>query len=75
MSRSSGRILLDVKRRFMGRDFLLFFEKELFTWEKGAEEIKNNSICEDFPGGPMVRNPPASAGDMGSIPVHDHVGS
>ena len=22
----------------------------------------------DFPGGPVVKNPPASAGDMGSIP-------
>ena len=22
----------------------------------------------DFPGGPMVKNPPAIAGDMGSIP-------
>ena len=22
----------------------------------------------DFPGGPMVKNPPANAGDMGSIP-------
>ena len=23
---------------------------------------------EDFPGGPVVKNPPANAGDMGSIP-------
>ena len=23
---------------------------------------------QDFPGGPVVRNPPANAGDMGSIP-------
>ena len=23
---------------------------------------------EDFPGGPVVRNPPARTGDMGSIP-------
>ena len=23
---------------------------------------------KDFPGGPVVKNPPANAGDMGSIP-------
>ena len=31
----------------------------------------NTSISrseEDFPGGPVVKNPPANAGDMGSIP-------
>ena len=28
---------------------------------------KKNS-CRDFPGGPVVKNLPASAGDMGSIP-------
>ena len=27
-----------------------------------------NSIDEDFPGGPMVGNPPSSAGDTGLIP-------
>ena len=25
---------------------------------------------QDFHGGPMVENPPSSAGDMGSIPGH-----
>ena len=25
-------------------------------------------VNEDFPGGPAVKNPPANAGDMGSIP-------
>ena len=24
-------------------------------------------MIDDFPGGPIVRNPPASVGDMGSI--------
>ena len=24
--------------------------------------------CRNFPGGPVVRNPPCNAGDMGSIP-------
>ena len=25
-------------------------------------------LLEDFPGGPVVQNPPADAGDIGSIP-------
>ena len=25
-------------------------------------------LKRDFPGGPVVKNPPANAGDMGSIP-------
>ena len=31
--------------------------------------LKNRSIVEDFPGAPMVKNPPANAEDMGSTPV------
>ena len=27
-----------------------------------------NGMSRDFPGGPVVENTPASAGDMGSIP-------
>ena len=30
--------------------------------------IKNAVVPCDFPGDPMVKNPPANAGDMGSIP-------
>ena len=30
-------------------------------------EIKNDQGW-DFPGGPVVKNPPCNAGDMGSIP-------
>ena len=25
-------------------------------------------MCRDSPGGPVVKNPPSNAGDMGSIP-------
>jgi len=25
-------------------------------------------MCNDFPGGPVVKNPPANAGDASSIP-------
>ena len=28
--------------------------------------------CGDFPGGPLVKNPPANAGDTGSIPCQGH---
>ena len=31
---------------------------------RGVTKVK-----EDVPGGPVVKNPPANAGDMGSIPV------
>ena len=33
--------------------------------------IKNKTIkkwAEGFPGGPVVKNPPANAADMGSVP-------
>ena len=28
----------------------------------------NKNVCVDFSDGPVVKNPPANAGDMGSIP-------
>ena len=28
-----------------------------------------NKLCWDLGGGPVVKNPPASAGDMGCIPA------
>ena len=31
-------------------------------------EHSKKSECKDFPGGPVVKNPPANAGDMGFIP-------
>ena len=35
----------------------------------GLIEIKNSNIKErGFPGGTVVKNPPANAGDMGSSP-------
>ena len=38
--------------------------------ERKAEVISqklNQKIVQDFPGGSLVKNPPASAGDIGSI--------
>ena len=29
---------------------------------------KHKKRCGDFPGGPVVKNPPSNAGDNGSIP-------
>ena len=36
--------------------------------EMTAEELINLKLCQDFPGGPAVKNPLANAGDMGLIP-------
>ena len=36
--------------------------------EMTAEEFINLKLCQDFPGGPAVKNPLANAGDMGLIP-------
>ena len=36
--------------------------------EKIKEEIKNYLETRDFPGGAVVKNLPANAGDMGSSP-------
>ena len=39
-------------------------KEDLLT--KQSSRIKTN--CRDFPGGAVVKNPPAKAGDTGSIP-------
>ena len=33
-----------------------------------TQHLNKNKLSRDFPGGPVVKNPPANAGDMGSIP-------
>ena len=30
--------------------------------------VNNNNVCVGFPGGSVVKNPPANAGDAGSVP-------
>ena len=43
---------------------MLFANKDSFTFQK-----KLSKVCgRDFPGGTMVKNPPANAGDKGSSP-------
>ena len=41
-----------------------FIEGIMLQWEGFFFSIKKNP-CEDFPGGTVVKNPPANAGDMG----------
>ena len=61
------------------RDFLKKTLTELLThlkilqrswgWNKNAElEFNKKEMQKDFPGGPVVENLPASAGDTGSVP-------
>ena len=33
-----------------------------------AYQLDNKNSSGDFPGGPVVKNPPSNAGDVGSIP-------
>ena len=35
---------------------------------KGKHTFTIKRSLRDFPGGPVVKNPPSNAGDMGSIP-------
>ena len=37
------------------------------SWEMSRN--KKTQLKRDFPGGPVVKNPPSNAGDLGSIPV------
>ena len=32
----------------------------------------NKKVCVDFSGGPVVKNPPANAGDMRSVPGQEN---
>ena len=36
-----------------------------------SEMTLKSFIWEDFPGAPVVKNPPSNAGDVGSVPVGD----
>ena len=38
------------------------------TVKKNHKLLKSKSIHRDFPGGSVVKNPPANAGDTGLIP-------
>ena len=36
---------------------------------EAAELLQKESLVQDFLGGPVVKNPPAKAGDTGSVPA------
>ena len=36
--------------------------------QQTVSELMNKKLNKDFPGGAVVKNPPAKAGDMGLIP-------
>ena len=40
----------------------------MITLDKQCDFLTRICYAWDFPGGPVVKNPPSSAGDMGSIP-------
>ena len=47
------------------------YEREIkdWRWAEPQRPVGQSSIVmRDFPGGTMVKNPPANAGDMGSSP-------
>ena len=41
-------------------------QKAVYTYIQFS--LKKEGTSWDFPGGPVVKNPPSNAGDMGSIP-------
>ena len=48
------------------REYLRGLEQQLVTsWDRSIFILKQ---LGDFPGGPVVKNPPSNAGDTGSIP-------
>ena len=46
---------------------IMVIHKELIQISTKTIQLKN--VQRDFPGGTVVKNPPASAGDVGSSPV------
>ena len=40
---------------------------QMLTFQKVGGETSNQKNIQDFPGGPVVKNPPADAEDMGLI--------
>ena len=48
----------------------MFFKMRIFFQFSDITGIFSTSelFFQDFPGGPVVKNPPANAGDTGSVP-------
>ena len=42
--------------------------KEIEDLDNIVNQLDQKDICRDFPGGPVVENPPSNAGEVGWIP-------
>ena len=51
-----------------GKKHILLIKLYIFFIPKSFIKTIINICFWDFPGGPVVKNPPSNAGDMGSIP-------
>ena len=45
-----------------------YIPSTVLTSEGTAQKERKKNWLEDFPGGPVVRNPPSNSGDVGLIP-------
>ena len=58
----------------MNKEFLIKikmlhqFKRIIHEQNETVKKETNHNTKKDFPGSPMVKNPPSHAGDMGSIP-------
>ena len=52
------------------REKTLFFceYKVVICRRSAVDYIRVNNQSRDYPGGPVIKNPPSNAGDVGSIP-------
>ena len=65
MPKSFSKVLLHILTNLL---FLMIFWGSFHYLAHMPEETGIKSNMWDFPGGPVVKNPPSSAGDVGSIP-------
>ena len=57
-----------MKKRYSLKYGQMMISIELFESIVDSHTAVRNNTTRDFPGGAVVKNPPASAGDTGSIP-------
>ena len=48
--------------------YAFFISQNDFRIKQNKQTKSQNKTRKDFPGGAVVKNPPANTGDMGSIP-------
>ena len=52
----------------IGKEHISIIANELFSETLSVSSEHQDLVSRDFPGGPVVKNLPSNAGDMGSIP-------